>query len=802
MLVGLGLRRTSTRELSTGPTSSNNNPGGGLARRASVKLSPAQTASVAGNVMHNVFSTPLSNIDLSYSPPSFAKSEKDAEFISLALQRNFVFANALSDEDHARRREERLIVDAFEPYSCIKGDVILKDDTVGDYFYILKEGIVDYITGGKVVRSAKRPGQSFGELCLLYDCPPPTNCVGGGGTSGGGTANKVKLWRLNKNTFRQIMALTSIRKDETLRNALKKVRHLEGLDDEFINRIADSLDVKSVPKGTVLYKDGDAADAFYLIEYDGKVEVKPKGGKSEVLGPGDAFGEEAIGGKQQQHIVRSETVKTLAKTTVFSMKIDALNRVIGNLDDAIQLSQDRKLLKSVPVFRDSDLEGYEFELLAALIERVTFKGGKEIMLEDEMVESPALYLVYDGVLEMESEQFPGREKALKKGDYFGDMTLMPDKNMKFGGKGGNKYYEESVIVLSDTAVCGKLTLANIDSVVLDLHRLGCNMPGQKKYASSKSMAKSTRLLEDPPESLNDLKYHQLFGAGTFGRVYCVTKKGGKTAYALKIQSKRELLDQRQASSAVRERGVMVKLDHPFVCKLVASYQDDACIYMLLTLIQGGELLNIIQGGILPESAAKFYAASIAEGLTYMHRRHIIYRDLKPENAKSVTDKTYTFCGTPLYLAPEIVLSKGHDRAVDYWSLGCLIYEMLFGSTPFYERGIDQKGLFRNIVRGNWSIPKKAKVGDNAISMISGMLERKPTERLGCLAGGYRDIKNHPWMKEVNFVKLVMKQIKAPWTPQIDDPTDLSNFDNFDGSENDLKGKKPLTAEEQLVFKDF
>ena len=114
--------------------------------------------------------------------------------------------------------------------------------------------------------------------------------------------------------------------------------------------------------------------------------------------------------------------------------------------------------------------------------------------------------------------------------------------------------------------------------------------------------------------------------------------------------------------------------------------------------------------------------------------------------------------------------------------------MLFGSTPFYERGkqhtnslftettfclksnllnvslsfagIDQKGLFRNIVRGNWSVPKKAKVGDNAISMISGMLERKPTERLGCLAGGYRDIKNHPWMKEVNFVKLVMKQIKV------------------------------------------
>jgi serine/threonine protein kinase len=148
---------------------------------------------------------------------------------------------------------------------------------------------------------------------------------------------------------------------------------------------------------------------------------------------------------------------------------------------------------------------------------------------------------------------------------------------------------------------------------------------------------------------------------------------------------------------------------------------------------------------------------------------------------------------------------GHDRGVDYWALGCLVYEMLFGTTPFYAPGIDQKGLFKAIVRGKWNIPKEHnKVSRSAIEFIWGMLQRRSPERLGCLAGGYRDIKNHAWLKEVNFGKLIKKKISAPWKPDILDPLDTSNFESLDDAEDEdfLRGKVPLTAKEQLVFQDF
>ena len=250
------------------------------------------TSSVSNNVLCNIHSSPMTaEFDITYQPPVYPKSESDQEFISLSLQRNFVFANALSDDEIVRKREMKQVVDAFE-YHAVKysGTMILNHMETGDYFYILKEGSVRYyqkyrpsgvkdeLGTGKCIGMANKPGQSFGELCLLYDCPPPADCVSSGDPSETECmcedgVSACSFWRIHKSTFRQILALRSMRRDVRLREALQKVDVLQELDIEYLKKIADALHARNAEKGEILYKEGGICDRFYLIGTEGKVQL-------------------------------------------------------------------------------------------------------------------------------------------------------------------------------------------------------------------------------------------------------------------------------------------------------------------------------------------------------------------------------------------------------------------------------------------------------------------------------------------------------------------------------------------------
>jgi len=224
--------------------------------------------------------------------------------------------------------------------------------------------------------------------------------------------------------------------------------------------------------------------------------------------------------------------------------------------------------------------------------------------------------------------------------------------------------------------------------------------------------------------------------------------------------------------------------------------------MLMDVVQGGELFNRLQTSSTPGrisvAEARFYAACELDVLAYLHTYSIVYRDLKPENvlidaagyiklvdfgfAKCITDRSFTVCGTPEYLAPELLLSQGHDRGVDYWALGILLFEMVSGYSPFAdEANADQVVICKNILRGSVEFPPH--VRDKEIKeLILRLLAREVPRRIGCLHGGAADVREHKFFQTIDWDELRARRLPTPWVPHLSSPLDTSNFDAYD--END------------------
>jgi cGMP-dependent protein kinase len=219
--------------------------------------------------------------------------------------------------------------------------------------------------------------------------------------------------------------------------------------------------------------------------------------------------------------------------------------------------------------------------------------------------------------------------------------------------------------------------------------------------------------------------------------------------------------------------------------------------MLLEVCLGGELWTFLRDrGHFDDNYARFYTASVLEALEFLHKRGIIYRDLKPENclleasghlkvvdfgfAKKIGTggrKTWTFCGTPEYVSPEIILNKGHDRSADFWALGIYICELLLGRPPF--QAADPMKTYTLILKGvdALDLPNK-RIGKTATHLVKKLCRDNPGERLGCQAGAIDDIRKHKWFVGMDWEALRNRTIKPPYVPKVHGPLDASNFDQY------------------------
>lgn len=278
---------------------------------------------------------------------------------------------------------------------------------------------------------------------------------------------------------------------------------------------------------------------------------------------------------------------------------------------------------------------------------------------------------------------------------------------------------------------------------------------------------------DLKTEFGNLRCLNLIGTGNFGRVVLVHHKINNKLYALKVMSVEEIVCLKQEDHVKNEKEILASIKHPFIVNLVSEYQNEKHIYMLLEYIIGGELFSYLRkAGRFDSKVTRVYAAEITVVFEYLHSLNLIYRDLKPENilldyrghiklidfgfAKHVTDRTWTLCGTPEYLAPETILNKGYNKGVDWWGLGVLIYEMLVGFPPFYDKNPFQ--IYEKIIDGRVNYPKD--FNPLAKDLIRKLLCVDRTKRFGNMKNGANDIKNHEWFKKVNWTYVEEKKTKA------------------------------------------
>lgn len=558
--------------------------------------------------------------------------------------------------------------------------------------------------------------------------------------------------------------------------------------------IVDAFESKDVASGVFVIRQGEPGDHFYIVQ-SGTLEifVKSKEGiESKVgstLGPGSSFGELAL----MYNTPRAASIKSSSDCVLW--EIDRNNyRGILVYYKYLRNKQYMEFLRNVEIMDKKLgvlLSEDDLEKMTISLEREQFESGETIIRQGNSGDH--FYIIAEGDVGVFRTDNSGKEDkltTLHQGAYFGEKALLKED------------VRQASCIAESKVIC--LTLGREDFI---------DMMGsiEELISGSSSDTKTTKpIVSDLNKeksndvegfmldvSLSDFEVRSTLGCGAFGRVKLCRLPKSDQYFALKCQSKVNIVESGLQEHVLNEMRVMRKINHPYIAKLYIALQDKAYIYFVLELLQGGELFTHLRNrGKLSEQAARFYAATVVYAFSTLHAKKIAYRDLKPENlvmdsggyvklvdfglAKQLlSGKTWTLCGTPDYLAPEIILNEGHDLAVDYWALGVLIFEMVVGAPPFYAE--DPMEVYEKILSGNPAMPTF--FTRNLSDLIKKLLRSQQGKRLGNTRGGTAAVVKHKWFSSFDWASIENGDMKAPYVPNIGSKDDVTNFDQFDEGEN-------------------
>eukprot|EP00931_Biecheleriopsis_adriatica_P097314 TRINITY_DN7107_c0_g5_i1.p1 TRINITY_DN7107_c0_g5~~TRINITY_DN7107_c0_g5_i1.p1 ORF type:complete len:780 (-),score=209.02 TRINITY_DN7107_c0_g5_i1:63-2402(-) len=692
---------------------------------------------------------------------------------------------------------------ACEPVVFKPGQVVIKQGAEGNEFFIVRAGEAVVSVSNQQVAVLK-DGDYFGENALLRDEPrtatitaktdlkcfkvtrtkfeelglrskldfPQRKAVGGGA---GGAAIATKPPSPKTPDERKLMT-----------EALSKNTNLQGivtLDGLKTTALIDVAWKEEVPAGTELIKEGDLnADYFYIIQ-SGKFDVTVMGETKSAeqaqsvgsLDQGSSFGELAL----LYFAPRAATVKAVVNSIVWVIDRNNFKDIFAK--SAHEASKEyAKYLDKVEIL--NPLKQDEKQALAACLTEMGFSKGETVFEQGE--QGDAFFILIEGEVVVLKD---GAEQAKLKASsaeakFFGERALLTKEPRA-----------ATIKVASELAKALVVDRKSFEMLLGSLEEL----KNRSKDAPSKLVDKP--IPTEPKTSSSGkgrierrhLKQLGLLGCGGFGAVELVEHQETKETYALKALSKGYVVKSGMQASVMSEKDVQLMCDSKFIVKLYETYNGSQTLYFLLELALGGEIYATYnkKGLFGQEAHAKFYSAGTALAFDHLHSKKIVFRDLKPENlllnekghikltdmglAKVVLGKTYTTCGTPDYFAPELIASAGHNHAVDWWTLGILIFELLGGHPPFESAYPMQ--TYQKVTKGINKVSFPPKCKGQAEDLIKCLCKKDPSDRLPMKKGGVSNIQKHNWYRGFDWQAFDNLSLDPPFRPVVKSKKDIANF---------------------------